>query len=647
MNTTIMKSTFLFFLCGFLILGACNSEEPKTTDPLSSQDKTAEMDALIQSLPYEDTTDFVRARKGFIATLQDPKIRNEDGSVAFDLSRYDFLKTEAPATANPSLWRQCQLNSIHGLFEVTPGIYQIRGFDLANMTIIESSEGWIIIDPLTAAATAKAGFDLVTEQLGEKPIRAIIFTHSHIDHFGGIRGIIDESDVEPGKLDIIAPVDFYEHSISENVIAGNAMIRRASYMFGSTLEAGPEGFIGNGLGQDVAKGTYGILRPTISIGKTGETMNIGGVEIEFQFTPEAEAPTEFMFYLPQYKAFCQAEEINHNLHNLYTLRGAHVRNGLKWSKYIDESLMLYGEEVEVSFGSHHWPTWGNADIQDLWVAQRDVYKFIHDETLHLANEGYNMTEIANMIKLPEALAKVFANRDYYGTLNHNSKAQYQLYYGWFDGNPANLNPLPPVEESQKYVEYMGGADNILAKANVDYEAGEYRWVATALNHVIFADPGNQKARELLAKTYTLLGQKAESGPWRNFYLTGAQELRTGINEKALADNTTQVSADILTNMPLEIFYDYLAVRMNREQAKGKTYTFNLIFPDINEKLSIHLENQVMHNRVNYQDPNPDATITLNKSVFNQIITGQSKGWTKVLSGDIKIEGERKKYQDFQ
>ncbi|MEM6722504.1 MAG: alkyl sulfatase dimerization domain-containing protein [Bacteroidota bacterium] len=642
-----MKQQSIFLLFVLLCLGACKTEAPQQPDPPSSQDQSVAMDELIQSLPYDDTTDFVSARKGFIATLKDPLIKNEDGSVAFDLNRYEFLKAEAPATVNPSLWRQSQLNSIHGLFEVMPGIYQIRGFDLANMTIIESSEGWIIIDPLTTAATAKAGLELVNQQLGEKPIRAVLFTHSHIDHFGGIRGIVSEADVEPGKLDIIAPAEFYEHSISENVIAGNAMIRRASYMFGITLEAGPDGFIGNGLGQNVARGTYGILRPTISIEKTGETLNIGGVELEFQFTPGAEAPAEFMFYLPQFKAFCQAEEINHTLHNLYTLRGAHVRNGLKWAKYIDESLLLYGGEVEVSFGSHHWPTWGNVEIQDFWKAQRDLYKFIHDETLHLANKGYNMTEIANMIQLPEALAKVFANRDYYGTISHNSKAQYQLYYGWFDANPANLNPLPQEQAAKKYVEYMGGSENILAKANTDFEAGEYRWVATALNHVVFAEPNNTAARELLAKTYRLLAQKAESGPWRNFYLTGAQELTQGINVKALSENATQVSADILTNMPLDIFYDYLAVRMDREKAKGKKYTFNLVFPDIDQQLSIHLENQVMHNRIGYQAPNPDATITLNKAVFNQIITGQAKGWAKVLSGDIKIDGARKKYQDFQ
>ncbi|MEM6380710.1 MAG: alkyl sulfatase dimerization domain-containing protein, partial [Bacteroidota bacterium] len=308
---------------------------------------------------------------------------------------------------------------------------------------------------------------------------------------------------------------------------------------------------------------------------------------------------------------------------------------------------MYGDEVEVSFGSHHWPTWGNEAIQDLWKSQRDLYKFIHDETLHLANKGYNMTEIANMIRLPDDLANVFANRDYYGTLSHNAKAQYQLYYGWFDGNPANLNPLSPEAEGKKYVEYMGGSDSILAKAKRDFDNKQYRWVATALNHLVFADPSNQEARDLLAATYTQLGYKAESGPWRNFYLTGAQELTEGINAKVLAQNTTEVSTDILTNMPLEIFYDYLAVRMDRSKAKGKIYTFNLIFPDIDQQLSLRLENQVLHNRFGYLAENPDATVTLNKSVFNEIITGQVKGWTKVLSGDIKIDGERKKYQDFQ
>ncbi|MFK7907199.1 MAG: alkyl/aryl-sulfatase, partial [Chitinophagales bacterium] len=573
-------------------LAACSdtaSPPPKTVEVNAENLTQAEARKQLEEfLPFEDSTDFVNARKGFIATREDPLIKNEDGTVSIDLKSWDFLDEAAPPTANPSLWRQGQLNKIHGLFEVTKGIYQVRGFDLANMTLIASDNGWIIIDPLTSKATSKAALALANKHLGKKPIKAVIFTHSHIDHFGGIRGIVSEEDISEGRIELIAPEGFFEHSISENVIAGNAMMRRATIMFGGLLPKDEKGMIGNGLGQVVSRGSYGILKPTEIVKETGEKLVVDGVEIIFQNTPEAEAPSEFMFYFPQFKAFCQAEEINHVLHNMYTLRGAAVRNGLKWSKYIDESLQMFGEEVEVSFGSHHWPTWENANIIDFWEKQRDTYRYIHDETLYLANNGHTMIEIAEQIRLPDELAKFFANRDYYGTISHNSKAQYQLYYGWFDGNPANLHALPPVESSVKYIEYMGGADNVLAKAQRDYDKGEYRWVGMVLNHLIFAEPQNREARELLAKAYTQMGYQSESGPWRNFYLTDASELLNGINTKVYG-NLGGASVDILTNMSLETFYDFLAVRMDRSKAKGKKYRFNMVFPDINETISLYLE----------------------------------------------------------
>lgn len=641
----IYSSKHISCLCllvsSFLL--SCNSE-PSTTSTTSSQSVETVHQQILAELPFDDTRDFERADKGFIATRKDPIIKNPDGSVAMDLSWFDFLKKDAPATVNPSLWRQSQLNRKHGLYEVTEGIYQVRGFDLANMTVVATNNGWIVIDPLTTEAVAKAAMDLVAEHLGKKPVKAVLITHSHADHFGGIQGIISESDVKAG-VEVIAPEGFYEHSISENIIGGNAMKRRAMYMFGHLLPMDTTGFIGNGLGQKLSAGMLGILQPTITINQTGQKVTIDGLEMVFQNTPEAEAPAECMFYFPKYQAFCQAEEINHNLHNLYTLRGAQVRNGSKWAKYIDETIQLFGEKTAVSFGSHHWPTWGKTDILELWTKQRDLYKFIHDETLYLANNGLTMNEIAEQIKLPESLSNFFANRGYYGTLSHNSKAQYQLYFGWFDGNPANLHALPPDVAASHYVEYMGGEAAVLEKVEKDIEKGNYRWAATVLNHVIFTAPQNKTARNLLATVYQQLAYSAESGPWRNFYLTGAQELQNGITTKHLKGITN--SDAIVTNLPLANFYDYMAVRLDRSKTEGKTYTFNLIFPDIDEKISLYLVNDVLHNRPGVLAENPNATITMNKSVMNDILTKKTTGLKQVLAGNIKIEGNRGDYADFQ
>ncbi len=636
--TKLLVATSLIFLF------SCDNHQ-KTTKPVAPfQSVEAAHQQVLVELPFENTKDFESAAKGFIATRKDPVIKNPDGSLAMDLSWFDFLQKDAPSTVNPSLWRQSQLNQKHGLYEVTEGIYQVRGFDLANMTVVATDNGWIVIDPLTTEAVARAAMDLINEQLGKKPVKAVLITHSHIDHFGGIKGVVTEQEVKAG-VEIIAPEGFYEHSISENIIGGNAMKRRATYMFGHLLPTDTTGMIGNGLGQKVSAGKVGILKPTINITETGQKVTIDGIEMIFQNTPEAEAPSECMFYFPKYKAFCQAEEINHNLHNLYTLRGAQVRNGSKWAKYIDETIQLFGDKTVVSFGSHHWPTWGKEDILELWTKQRDLYKFIHDETLYLANNGYTMTEIAEQIKLPKSLSSFFANRGYYGTLSHNSKAQYQLYFGWFDGNPANLHALPPAAEAKHYVDYMGGSTAILEKVNKDIQIGNYRWAATVLNHVVFAEPSNKAARKLLATVYQQLAYTAESGPWRNFYLTGAQELQEGITTKYLKGITN--SDAIVTNLPLDNFYDYMAVRLDRSQTNGKTYTFNLVFPDIEEQISLYLVNDVLHNRMGVLAENPNATITMNKSVMNDILTKKTTGLKQVLAGNITIEGNRSEYADFQ
>jgi len=639
-------SSFLLILLLAISLQACQSEQnTASSTSIVNQSIEAIHQKELSHLPFDDLSDFKNAKRGFIATRQDRIIKANNGRTAMDIQEYDFMQTDAPASANPSLWRQGQLNSLHGLFKVTEGIYQVRGFDLANMSLIATDSGWIIVDPLTTVEAANAAIELVDQQLGQKPIKAVVITHSHIDHFGGIKGVISQQEVDAGQVEIIAPEGFYESAVSENIIAGNAMRRRATYMFGTLLPTDTIGSVGVGLGQAVSVGTNTILKPTITISETGQRVTIDGIEMIFQNTPGAEAPAECMFYFPQYKAFCQAEEINHTLHNMYTLRGAEVRNGLIWSKYIDESIQLFGEDVDISFGSHHWPTWGNDTILDFWSKQRDLYKFIHDETLYLANKGHNATEIAEMIELPESLSSAFANRGYYGTVSHNAKAQYQLYYGWFDGNPANLNPLPPTAEAIKYIEYMGGAKAVIKKVKKDIDKGAYRWAATVLNHLVFMDSSNQEARLLLADVYKQLGYTTESGPWRNFYLTGAQELEEGITLKHMKNASDQ--SEIIENLSLEKFYDYMAVRLDRSMTSGKEYHFNMIFPDSKEKISLHLVNDVLHNRVGVLANNPNATITMNRSIFNQIITKKTTGMDMIKSGDIKIEGDGAAYADFQ
>lgn len=495
---------------------AQNAEKPQA----SSYTKSAN-ESVKNYLPFSDTQDFKDAKRGFIATIAEREIRNPDGSLSFSIKGWDFLDKDGSETANPSLWRQSQLNRIDGLFEVVPGkIYQIRGFDLANMTFVRSDNGWIVIDVTSSETSAKAGYDLIKKHLGDLPIKAVVFTHPHVDHYWGIDAILEGA---PNKdIQIIAPTGFITHAIGENVMAGVAMGRRATYMYGLLLPKNETGNIGTGLGQTNAMGKKGIATPTTEIGASGEKLTIDGLDMEFIYAPDTEAPSEIMIYFPQYKAFCVAEEINRTMHNLLTLRGAKVRNGLSWSKYIDEAIVRYGNEVEFSFSTHHWPTWGNKEIVEYWSDQRDMYRYIHDQTLRLANMGLTPNEIAENMKLPESMDKKFYNRGYYGTLSHNSKAQYQMYFGWFDGNPANLNPLPPVELSKKYVSSIGGEKKAMKIAHKSYDEGEYRWTATLLNNVVFANPMNQEARQLLADTYYQLGYQAESGPCAIFIL---QELK--------------------------------------------------------------------------------------------------------------------------
>ncbi len=622
--------------------GKAESSDRKPATSFTKQ----KQEELLAYLPFADKTDYDNARRGFIATLDAGEIKDDKGNVVYSMKQYDFIKGPAPFTANPSLWRQSEINSLNGLFKVTDGIYQIRGFDLANMTLVEGKTGWIIIDPLLSEPTARAGLALANEKLGARKVSAVIHTHSHIDHFGGIRGVMTEADIAR-KVPIYVPQGFFDEAISENVMGGNTMGRRAAYMYGNLLPKDSTGTLGTGLGQTTSTGLPGILQGTDIIKSlSGESRIIDGIKVEFIFTPESEAPAEMMFYFPQYKSFCQAEDVSHTLHNLYTLRGAKVRNGQKWSHYIDLALQKWGKDVQSSFGSHHWPTWGNDTINAYWASQRDLFRFIHDQTLRLANRGYTPVEIANMIKLPESLDKHFFNRGYYGSVSHNVKAQYDLYFGWFDGNPANLDKLPPAEGGKKYVEFMGGAGNLLSQARKSYDNGEYRWVAEVVNHLVFADPKNTEARNLLADAYEQLGYQAESGPWRNFYLSGAKELREGV--KVLPSPNT-AGPDMVRGMSNDLFFNFLAMRFmgTEPDAAAMKYTFNITMPDIKEKAALIVENGVVTPRIgSHVDGNVTATLTLNRKDLDRISLGESSFKELADNGTIKITGDAAAFNAF-
>lgn len=600
---------------------------------------------LLNELPFADKSDFESARKGFIAPLPQDVIRSQSGSPIWNPQQYSFIKegASAPATVNPSLWRQSQLTNIGGLFEVTDGIYQVRNQDLSNMTIIEGKEGITIVDPLISEETAKAAIDLYYANRGEKPVKAVIYTHSHVDHYGGVRGVVDKADVESGKVKIYAPKGFLEAAVAENVFAGNAMSRRASYMYGNLLQADAKGQVGTGLGTTSSAGTVTLIPPTNIVSETGQKETIDGLTYEFLMAPGSEAPAEMLWFIEEKKAIQAAEDVTHNLHNTYSLRGAKIREPLPWSKYINQALSMWGDKADVLFAQHHWPTWGNEKVVELLEKQRDLYRFVNDETLRLANQGYTMREIAEQIKLPESLANFWANRGYYGSVYHDVAATYVLYLGWFDGNPATLHQLPPVEASKNYVEFMGGADAILEKAKQSYGKGDYRWVAQVVNHVVFADPGNQEAKKLQADALEQLGYQAESGPWRNFYLTGAKELREGVQE--LPTPSTD-SADTVRAMTPEMFFDYLGVRLNGEKAANAKAVLNFDLGDSGGKYLVEMENGVLNHTANRQSDNADATVTLTRDTLNKIILQETKLEDAIKAGEVKVGGNQAKLEEM-
>lgn len=633
---TKTRLLWLLIATSHLFVCAQNTEPSRFTKQANEQ--------VLKTLPFDNKQDFEDATRGFIATIDEPAITGENGKEVYGLAVWDFLKQEAPASANPSLWRQGQLNRIHGLFEVLPGkIYQIRGFDLANMTFVRSDNGWIIIDVLLSKETALAGYNLLKKQVADLPVKAVIYTHPHVDHFAGIDAILENAPNQPNSIEIIGPKGFFEEAVSENLMAGVAMGRRATYMYGRSLPKNEKGNIGTGLGQTTAVGTSGLVPPTREISEEGETLRIDGVEIDFMSVPGAEAPVEIMMYFPEMKAFCVAEEINHNLHNLLTLRGAKVRNGQLWSKYIDKAIVKCGDQVEVSFSTHHWPTWGNKQIVGYWEKQRDLYRYLHDQTLHLANQGYTPREIAEMIKLPEAIANEFANRGYYGTVSHNVKAQYQMYFGWFDGIPANLNPLPPTEEGKKYVEAIGGEEAVMEKAKEAYNQGEYRWTATLLNNLVFANPNHKAARQLLADTYSQLGYQAESGPWRNFYLTGAQELTVGIAGKG---KTSSNIARMSQNLSLEMLFDMLAIQINGEKAADKDIIINVSLTDTKKQATLILKNGALSNRIGVLHAAPTVSLKGDKQTIYTSFTQPESIMANMQAKKLSVVGRLESLKDL-
>jgi alkyl sulfatase BDS1-like metallo-beta-lactamase superfamily hydrolase len=564
--------------------------------------------------------------------------------VVWDLEAYKkfiALDKAAPASINPSLYRNAQLNMIYGLFKVTDRVYQVRGFDLSNITFIQGDTGWIVFDPLISTETAKAALDYINEKVGKRPVVAVVYSHSHVDHYGGVRGLASEEDFKSGKVRVFAPEHFTEHAVSENVIAGNVMSRRAIYMYGALLPRNEFGGVNGGLGQTTSTGTGTLVIPTDIVKKTGEEHVVDGVKMVFQMTPGTEAPAEMNTWFPQFKAMWMAENSTNTMHNILTLRGAQVRDALKWAGYLNETIDLYGAGTEVKFQSHHWPQWGNAKIIDYWKKQRDLYKYTHDQSVNLMNKGFTGEEISETIKLPPELDKFWPNRGYYGTLSHNSRAVYQRYMGWYNGNPANLNNLPPEAAAKKYVEYMGGEAAIIKRAKVDFAKGEYRWTAEALKHVVFANPKSQAGKELLADSLEQLGYQAESGPWRGVYLMGAYELRNGVPKMGGINTATP---DTIKAMPPEMLFDYLAVRLNGPKAAGKKIGLNIDFTDLKKQYGLAVENAVL----NYGKPlaQADAKLTMSKATLDSIQLKEMTLEQAVAKGDLKIDGKREAFIEF-
>lgn len=611
---------------------------PATAQQGSSKGATANTERVNAAahlvMTMNDKQDFEDATRGLMAQLKDPIVKAADGRVVLNTERYEFVKGDPPATVNPSLWRQQKLNTAAGLFKVVDGVFQIRGYDMANMTLVEGASGWIVIDTLFTEEVARAGLKLAMETLNSsKPVVAVIYTHSHVDHFGGVRGVVDEADVRSGKVKVIAPEGFMDNAIAENVLAGNAMSRRANYMYGISLPANDKGSVGTGLGLALSNGAPGLIPPTVIVKKTGEEMTIDGVRIQFQMAQNTEAPSEMMMYLPEKKALCLSEVAVKLMHNVYTIRGAKVRDALVWSKYINETLDLF-PDAEVAFASHHWPTWGNANVRQFVANQRDTYRFLHDRALNLANQGETMPELANASFFPKGLAADASSRGYYGTLSHNLRAVYNFYLGYYDANPATLDPLLPTESAKRYVAAMGGEAAVVSLGRKAFADGDYRWVVELVNKAVFANPNNAEARALQADALEQLGYQAESATWRNAYLMGALELRSKPNEPGASSS----GPDTVRGMTNELLFDFIALRLNHEKTDGMKAAISMIFSDSNEVWALELSNSVLNSTRGRVLKDPDVTITLTRPAFLAMLLQGKKLPELVQAGMVKVEG---------
>ncbi len=592
-------------------------------------------DALAKTLPLEDAKDFEDAKRGFIARPTG-QIVAANGAVLVDFEAFKFVDGKAPPTVNPSLWRHAVLNAQIGLFKVTDGVYQLRGFDIGNITLIDGKTGWIVVDVLTAKESATAAMAFARQHLGNKPVTAIVFTHSHADHFGGALGVATPEEVAQRKIPVVASAGFLEEALSENIMVGVAMARRSGYQFGKDLERSPKGLVDTGLGKNVAYGAVGVLEPSVIIDKPTQELVLDGVRFVFHNVPGAEAPAELTFSLPDRKVYGGAENLAQTMHNLLPVRGAKVRDSLRWATYMQEALDQLGD-AEIYVGQHNWPIWGSERIKEFITMHRDVYKYTHDQTVRLLNAGLTPREIADKIKLPPSLESYFGTRGYYGDLRHNVKAVYQMYLGAYDGNPANLNPLPPQESAKRYVELAGGADKAVAAAQAAFDKGDYRWAAELLSHVVFADSANKGASELLARTYDQMGYMSEAATWRNSYLTAAAELRNGPPKKGI-DRSYLV--DMLAHTPVERFLGAMAAGVDGTAADGKNLKINLVLSDTKQSFVLWIENAVLHHKQAAPAADANATLTLTRPIFVKMMAGTAGIKDTLLSDDLKIDGSK-------
>ncbi len=657
-----MKKILALFLSGVMLLplAACSSSDNTdmvtelglTAETKDATEYTVEINSAFYSLlDFEDKTEYEFATKGLIDAPEELELKDADGNVIWSQKAYSFVDNyeECPDTVNPSLWENTKNNHAYGLFEVCENIYQVRGYDMANLTLIKGDTGWIVFDPLMSVECTQAAMQLVEKNLGKLPVKAVIISHPHVDHYGGIKGLITddmaadsllslEEQLSSGLVPIIVPEHFTEHAVSENVYAGKGMGRRASYQYGVFLEQSETGKVAMGIGMGQSTGTVGFITPTYEIKATGESYVIDGVAMEFQMTPGTEAPAEMNIWFPEEKALWVAENCTATLHNLYTLRGAQIRDGDAWAKYITEAITLYGDEAQITFQSHNWPHWGNEFINEYLADTAAIYKFINDQTLTYINQGYTSDEISNMIELPDELAKNWYTRQYYGTVAHNSKAVYQKYMGWYDANPVNLNPLEPTESAKKWVEYLGDTDEVLRKAKEDFDKGDYQWVAEVTNVIVYADPENTAARLLCADALEQLGYQSESGTWRNAYLSAALELRNG--NAAENGKNAKTDGSILKNMTAEMIFDYMGILLDKQAIAGEDFTINVNLTDTNEKIMLRFNNGALLQYADASSDSADLTITCPKNALALIL---QKDMDKI-NASMKLEGDISKLE---